>query len=122
MMWWNRKAWGSDSGASALEFAVILPVFLLMLFGMIEFGFAFQGQLAVTHAAREGARLAAVNKWDQGKVASRAYPLSGGGLSVVRVESADSVRVTVSYPYQPRILSVLPEVTLSSSAVMRREY
>jgi len=44
-----------------VEFAFVLPVFLILVFGIIEFGWAFSQQLDVRHGAREGARLAAVN-------------------------------------------------------------
>ncbi len=56
----------SDSGAVAVEFALVMVPLLLLLFGIIDFGFAFNNQLAVTAAAREGARIMAVesNKAD----------------------------------------------------------
>ena len=44
-----------------VEFAFVLPIFLILVFGVIEFGWAFSQQLDVRHGAREGARLAAVN-------------------------------------------------------------
>jgi len=49
-----------DKGAAAVEFALVLPILVLLLFGMIEFGVVYDAQLQVTHAAREGARRAAV--------------------------------------------------------------
>jgi Flp pilus assembly protein TadG len=50
-----------DRGASMVEFAVVAPLLFLLLFGIIDFGWAFSQNLDVKHAAREGARLAAVN-------------------------------------------------------------
>jgi Flp pilus assembly protein TadG len=44
-----------------VEFALIAPLLLLMLIGLIEFGWLFAQNLDVRHGAREGARLAAVN-------------------------------------------------------------
>jgi Flp pilus assembly protein TadG len=44
------------NGQSLVEFTLILPVFLLILFGMIEFGFVFTHDLTVEYATREGAR------------------------------------------------------------------
>ncbi len=109
-----------EEGVAAVEFAVVLPIFLAILLAVIEFGFALQGQLAVAHAAREGARLAAVNKWDAAAVAARAHPLSG--VSVSRNVGPDAVTVIVSFNYVPRIWRVLPTIRLESRAVMRREY
>ena len=114
---------GRDAGAAALEFALVVPILLVLIFGMIEFGFVFQAQLALTHAAREGARLASVDKYDAGTVVSRAYPLlPAKGLSVSESDLGDAVRVTVSYPYTPQILPWLPTMALHSEATMRKEY
>jgi len=50
-----------DRGASLVEFALMAPFLLLLIFGMVEFGWLFAQNLDVRHGAREGARLAAVN-------------------------------------------------------------
>ncbi len=46
-------------GQSLVEFAVSVPVFVLLLFGMLEFGFAFSHNLTLEYATREGARAGA---------------------------------------------------------------
>lgn len=51
-----------NRGQSVVELALVLPVLLLLLGGMIEFGRVFHDYLVVTAAAREGARAAAVGK------------------------------------------------------------
>ena len=51
----------SEKGASAVEFALILPILIILVFGIVQFGIAYNNYIAITHAAREGARLAAVN-------------------------------------------------------------
>jgi hypothetical protein len=50
-----------DSGQSLVEFALVVPLLLLLVFGIIEFGRVYHAQLVVASAAREGARKAAVN-------------------------------------------------------------
>lgn len=50
-----------ESGAALIEFALIAPVLFIILFGIIEAGWAFNQQLEVRHGAREGARLVAVD-------------------------------------------------------------
>ena len=49
-----------QQGAAAVEFALLLPLLVLLLFGMIEFGFAFNTRIQATNAAREAARRAVV--------------------------------------------------------------
>ena len=43
-------------GAAAVEFAIILPVLVVLVFGMIEFGLMFYDKAVLTNASREGAR------------------------------------------------------------------
>jgi len=54
----------ADRGAAAVEFALLLPLLLLLLFGIIDFGRALNAQITITQAAREGARLEALNQQD----------------------------------------------------------
>lgn len=54
-----RRNRDGERGATAVETAVVIPVLLLLLVGIIEFGLAFKDQLAITSAVRAGARIAA---------------------------------------------------------------
>ena len=54
----SRKA--RDRGSVAVEFALVVPALLLIVFGLIDFGRALNAQISLTGAAREGARLAAL--------------------------------------------------------------
>lgn len=49
-----------DRGAAAVEFALLLPVVLLVIFGIIDFGRMLNAQITINQAAREGARAAAL--------------------------------------------------------------
>jgi Flp pilus assembly protein TadG len=51
-----------DRGAVAVEFALLLPLLLLIVFGIIDFGRALNAQLTLTRAAQDGARLAALSQ------------------------------------------------------------
>ena len=53
-----------EDGQAMLEFALVLPIFLLILCGIIDFGWMFYNQLALNNICREGARYAVVNTAD----------------------------------------------------------
>ncbi len=50
---------GTDRGAALIEFALALPLLMVLIVGMVTAGHAYDQKLQVTHAAREGARFAA---------------------------------------------------------------
>jgi Flp pilus assembly protein TadG len=77
----------AQSGAEVVEFALTLPLLLLVVLGIIEFGFLFQQYEVVTNAAREGARVAVLPTYSstaaaaQTNVTARVNQyLSAGGL------------------------------------------
>lgn len=84
----TRRGWGSERGAAAVEFALVLPILVLILFGVIEFGGVYNAQLMVTGAAREGAREMAVG----GDPADAEATV----VAAVVVAGADALDVTVS--------------------------
>src|SRR6185369_16886837 len=55
--WRGRLAKG-ELGAELIEFALVLPLLLLLVLGIVDFGFLFQRLEVITNAAREGARIA----------------------------------------------------------------
>lgn len=55
----RRRARARERGQGIVEFAIILPIFLLILVVMIDFGMAFYTNLTVEYASREGARIGA---------------------------------------------------------------
>jgi len=62
------KNLADDKGASAVEFAIILPILIALVFGIVQFGVAYNKYISLTHAAREGARLAAVGAYEEDPV------------------------------------------------------
>ncbi|MDD4689587.1 MAG: TadE/TadG family type IV pilus assembly protein [Eubacteriales bacterium] len=51
----------NEDGQAVVEFAIILPLLILLICGVIEFGWLFSAKIATNNCAREGARYAAVN-------------------------------------------------------------
>ena len=76
----RRRQAASDSrdrGSVAVEFALLLPVLLLLIFGVIDFGRAINAQITLTQAAREGVRLAALG-YSTAAVTTRAQSAATG--------------------------------------------
>lgn len=69
---------GRQRGAVIAEFAVLLPVIVLLLFAIIELGVAFNQRQAINGAAREGARVASLPTTSQGDACARALDAVGG--------------------------------------------
>ena len=71
--------WRSEDGAQLVEFALVLPMLLLVVLGIAEFGFIFQRYEVVTNAAREGARIASLPGYSNADVQARvaAYVTAG---------------------------------------------
>ena len=59
-----RRSHTGRRGQAAVEFALVLPILLVMLIGIVEFGRAWNEQQVITSAAREAARKAAISDED----------------------------------------------------------
>ena len=57
---------GRENGASAVEFALVMPVLFLLLFGIIDYGMLFFDSIGLRQGAREGARQAVVQRYAAG--------------------------------------------------------
>ena len=58
MIWRSRTRTGKR-GQAVVELALLLPVYMLLLLGMLEFGLAFDHLLSISYSTREGARVGA---------------------------------------------------------------
>ena len=142
----DRAARRRRSGQSLVEFAVVLPVFLLVLAGILDFGLGLYSQMTIINAAREGARFGVVDTSTSTMVAdvkARVASMSGGldqsklnvtvscqrpsGSSFVSCsgaqwQSGDGVLVTVHYDYAMLWpLAFGTHLDLSSTVQMRIE-
>lgn len=142
-----RSKWGrrrhAQRGAVAVEFALILPILLLLVLGIIEFGFGYHAWDATQNAAREGARLGAVSFSEQEIIdrAKNAASMLDQTQLVVQVTCApegstvfgtctwaegDTVRVQVDYTYDyitplPGFVGMGPQMSMTSVAQARFE-
>lgn len=76
-MGWISRLRKRDTGAQLVEFALLAPLLLLLLLGIIEFGYLFGQYNEVRHGAHEGARLAAVDDASLGTNTCNAMNLGG---------------------------------------------
>jgi Flp pilus assembly protein TadG len=86
----RRGSANSDRGAAAVEFALLLPLVLLIVFGIIDFGRAINAQITITQAAREGARALSLPGGSTGyqtRTTNAANGLNPGNLTITAVYS-----------------------------------
>lgn len=119
-----------QKGQSLVEFALLLPVFILILFGVMEFGRLWEMTNMLTSAAREGARIAAVTNPDITRTISAAQNILSVGninnatITVSGPNSAYEITVTVSIAYTPMTGFIIPNLGpffISRSTTMRWE-
>ncbi len=92
-----------------MELALVLPIFLILVMGVVDFGLGLRAWISITNSAREGARLAAVHATCD-SIKQRVEDSSGGLVtsgSQITIDPADcdfttgdSARVTVQYDYK----------------------
>lgn len=121
-----------DEGAAAVEFALILPILLLLLMGIIDFGRAYNARITLTHAAREGVRIWALEgaaspvtaaARSHERTVDAATSLTGVTTSRTTCTFGLETRLTVSASFTyitPFIAELAPSTTtLSTEGVMR---
>ena len=130
----KTKLRDKEQGQALVEFALILPILLLLLFGIVEFGRIYSASLIVKQGAREGARVASLGMTDTEivtKVQGSALALDIAKLTVyITPALADRKRgqdvqvvvgysVTVVAPFISAITG--PTVNVNGASVMRME-
>lgn len=122
----------NQKGQAIVEFALVVPLLLIFIMAIIEFGFMFNAYLTISSASREAARVGAVgasNTEVELMVINVASHLESSEIDVTITPSSrnrgDMLRVTVEYDYQlitPIISNMLsPFVDLKAETVMRIE-
>jgi len=130
-------ALSSERGQSLVEFALVVPLLLLLVIGIAEFGRAWMTQNVITGAVREAARIAVVQGpggvWNGPAAIARGNQIlaSAGIAATVSVPDPGTqygdVTATVTYLFPVTIAGFIPGLNnatfrLSSTTTMRREY
>lgn len=96
-----RQPLRREDGAVLVEFALVLPVLMLLVLGMLDFGRAYNYWIDETHLANEAARLAAVNGTPSGGSSLQSYIRSQASSNELRNGSSSvssPLQVCVSFP------------------------
>ena len=116
----------NDRGAAIVELAVVLPILVLLLFAIIEFGRGYNAKVELTAAVREGARAAALssgNPSDATRGAAPGLDTSTIGVNVVTPcppSGIGNATVKATYPFTYAIpFFGTRTVTLNATGVMR---
>jgi Flp pilus assembly protein TadG len=138
----SRRGWRDARGAELIEFAMVLPLFILLLAGIFDFGMMFRTFEVVTNAAREGARVGVLPGYQPADVQSRvdAYMAAAGLTGAYTVTVANGPvattagtftarSVVVNYTYQFTILGPIGTafggsfgtIPLTAGSTMRTE-
>lgn len=129
------KSWSRRRGNNAIEFALILPALVAIMFGLFEYSWYFNRYLVVSAAARDAARRTAMVTEDDGDYQQVAEGVAfdyldkldttdGAVVSVdvVGVSPTRTVTVSISRPYTPIAGALMPAPsTLSASFTLRME-
>lgn len=92
----RRRPGCRDDGAALVEFALILPVLLLLILGLFSGGIAYNQKLQVTHATREGARYGATVAANQAFTNSQTWAQNVRSMVIQRADGdLDGPGVTV---------------------------
>lgn len=88
----------AESGAVVIEFAMVLPILVILVFGIVQFGLLFHRQHGIHSAAREGARLAALSDATSEDIVARVDE----DLSDIPIPEGRTVVITAPAPYGSR--------------------
>ncbi len=129
-----------EKGQALVEFALLVPIFLILMFAIVDFGMGFYSWITVTNGAREGARLGAVLA-SADEITDRVYDSvvlpdedTKMTVTVTNAQGAPGESVVVQVDYDYDFMTPLaglvqfmtgdtigPTLTLSSTADMRLE-
>ncbi|MDP9422308.1 MAG: pilus assembly protein [Pseudomonadota bacterium] len=122
-----RKLAADQAGTSAVEFAVSVPVLVMLIWGIAQVGLLYEANAGMQHALGEGARLATIYPTPddtaiQNKITSAKFGLGNGtwGTPTITTNAtAKTKTITVTYSQPTDFLFVPgPNVSLSASKVV----
>ena len=115
-----KKLRRSEKGQAMVEMALVLPILILIIGGIVDFGWLFYNKLALNNAAREGARYAAIHyhlstDWNAQAVQLMQNVYVGTNFSQAIVYDAASAQI------QAQISANVPVLTGITSTILGRD-
>ena len=119
-----HRARGGAPAQELVELAILIPLLMLIAFGVLDLGRVFHASITIENAAREGARLGTFDPFDTvGIVAATQAEAQNSGIdlssSTITVSCPDGacgsglpVRVTIQYPFQLVMGFIFPDTNL----------
>lgn len=118
-----RQLIADRSGSSAIEFAIAVPVLVMMIYGMFQVGILYRANAGMQHALGEAARLATIyptptDTQIQSKITSTKFGVAGGTWGTPSIATDTTTKTkTISVTYsQPTDFLFLPGPTVNLSA------
>ena len=132
----------AQKGAAAVEFAIILPLLIMLLFGIIEFGIILYDKAMITNASREGARAGivfdpdgipdsdirnVVKEYCMGHMITFGEDsIEDGDITITRDTVTGNLTVNVTYTYDFLVLpnfvaGIVGDINLAAQTIMRME-
>lgn len=121
----QHRSSADDRGVVAIEFALMAPLLFVLLFGMVQFGRAYNAKVELTAAVREGARVLSLKSGDPVATTISAAPgLDAAAITVATSGSpctaGTQAWVTATYPFDLNIpFWGSSAITISAKGVMR---
>jgi Flp pilus assembly protein TadG len=111
----------ADRGQSLVEFALLAPILILLIFALFDLGRAVYAWNAVSNAAREGARIAIVDQGPASGGVSLAAQEAANQATSLGLDPADANQVRVQYQ-RPDLTGACPTPAIGCIAQVRVQY
>ena len=112
----------NEKGQALVEFALVMPILLLLLCGIIDFGWIYYNQITLNNAAREGARYAVIHydpttDWKAEAESRMINDMVGVSSATAIVSDPVGQQITASVTANPRILTAFTSTILGRETV-----